>query len=194
MVERRRWRVKPGLEAITGCMFCGKTDELIRRLKRADSVGLQVQVFKPRIDDRFEMNDVASHSGGRFTATPVDTMDDIREKLGDETDVVAIDEAQFFGDDIIGFAEEQANKGMRVIVAGLDTDFRAEPFGPTPQLMAVADRLDKLSAICNVCGNDAHFTQRLIEGKPAHYDEPVIKVGAGELYEARCREHHEVPR
>ncbi len=182
------------IEVITGSMFSGKTDELIRRLRRAAIAKQKVQVFKPAIDVRYAVEKVTSHTGADFAALPVEKSADILPRLDADTTVVGIDEAQFFDDGIIALAQELAGRGLRVIIAGLDMDFRAEPFGPMPTLMAVAEKVDKLQAICMVCGGAASRTQRLVNGKPARYDDPVVIVGAAELYEARCREHHEVPR
>lgn len=182
------------LEVITGSMFCGKTDELIRRLRRATIAKQKVQVFKPAIDIRYAVEKVTSHAGAEFDAVPVENSREILACLEDDITVVAIDEAQFFDDDVVNVACELAEKGLRVIAAGLDTDFRAEPFGPMPALMAKAEEVRKLRAICMVCGEDASRTQRLVNGKPAKYDDPIVIVGADELYEARCRKHHEVPR
>lgn len=182
------------LEVITGSMFCGKTDELIRRLRRATIARQKVQVFKPAIDDRYNAVKVTSHAGSEFDAIPIQSASDILKKLDGDTTVVAIDEAQFFDDEIVDIAEQLANDGLRVIVAGLDTDFRGEPFGPIPTLMSKAEIVDKLHAICMVCGEAASRTQRLVNGEPARYEDPVVIVGASELYEARCRKHHLVPR
>jgi thymidine kinase len=182
------------IEVITGSMFCGKTDELIRRLRRATIARQKVQVFKPVIDDRYAVEKLTSHAGSEYDALPIQYASEIPERLGEATTVVAIDEAQFFDNEIINIAHDMADRGKRVIVAGLDTDFRGEPFGPIPVLMAQAERVDKLHAICMTCGEPASRTQRLIDGEPARYDEPVVVVGAAELYEARCRKHHEVPR
>jgi len=181
------------VEVICGSMFSGKTDELIRRLRRATIARQHVQVFKPSIDMRYATEKVTSHAGSDFAAIPIEKATEIRSKLDQDATVVAIDEAQFFDDEIIEIVEELADKGKRLIVAGLDTDFRGEPFGPMPVLMARAERVDKLQAICMVCGEPACRTQRLVNGKPARYDDPVVIVGAAELYEARCRAHHEVP-
>jgi thymidine kinase len=182
------------IEIITGSMFCGKTDELIRRLRRATIARQKVQVFKPAIDTRYAIEKVKSHAGTEFAAVPIPSAAEIMNHLDPEATVIAIDEAQFFDDEIIVIAQSLAEKGLRVIVAGLDTDFRGEPFGPMPVLMAQAEQVDKLQAICMVCGEPASRTQRLINGYPARYDEPVVVVGAAELYEARCRLHHIVPR
>jgi thymidine kinase len=181
------------IEVVCGSMFSGKTDELIRRLVRATIAKQKVKVFKPALDDRYTLEKVTSHAGAAYDAIPVEKAGDIREKVDSETTVVAVDEAQFFDDEIVEVAQELAARGVRVIVAGLDMDFRGEPFGPMPILMATAEKVDKLHAICMTCGNEASRTQRLVNGNPARYDDPVVIVGASELYEARCREHHEVP-
>jgi thymidine kinase len=181
------------IEVITGSMFCGKTDELIRRLRRATIARQKVQVFKPAIDNRYGLEKVTSHAGSEYAAQPVANARAILQHWEPATTVVGIDEAQFFDSAIIPLARQLASQGVRVIVAGLDTDFRGEPFGPMPELMAEGDVLDKLHAICMVCGGLASRTQRLVDGKPANYHDPVVIVGAAEMYEARCREHHEVP-
>lgn len=182
------------IEVITGSMFSGKTDELIRRLRRATIARQKVQVFKPAIDNRYAGEKVTSHAGSDFDAQPIQCAEDILKNLDESATVVAIDEAQFFDSNLITLTQELADRGLRVIVAGLDTDFRGEPFGPMPVLMAQAEVVDKLHAICMVCGEPATRTQRLVNGRPAHYDDPVVIVGASELYEARCRMHHQVPR
>lgn len=188
-------RHRTGLvEVITGSMFSGKTDELIRRLRRARIARQKVQVFKPALDNRFSEKKVTSHAGSEFDATPINSAADIPPCIDSDTTVVAIDEAQFFDMQIAEVVNDLAERGIRVLVGGLDTDFRGEPFGPIPVLMAQAERVDKVHAICMVCGDEASRTQRLIDGKPAKYDDPVVVVGASELYEARCRLHHEVPR
>lgn len=185
---------KGSVEVICGCMFSGKTDELIRRLRRAVIARQKVQVFKPAIDIRYAVEKVTSHAGNDFKAVPVETSANILQRLDPEATVIGIDEAQFFDDGIIQVVDFLAESGRRVIVAGLDMDFRGEPFGPMPILMAKAEKVDKLQAICMVCGEPASRTQRLVNGQPARYDDPVVIVGAAELYEARCRNHHEVPR
>lgn len=181
------------LEVITGSMFCGKTDELIRRLRRATIARQKVQVFKPAIDNRYAVEKVKSHAGSEYDAIPVESSAQILVQLHSDTTVVAVDEAQFFDFDLIEIVQKLADKGLRVIVAGLDTDFRGEPFGPMPTLMAKAENVDKLHAICMVCGESASRTQRLVNGQPARYHDPVVIVGAAEMYEARCRKHHQVP-
>jgi thymidine kinase len=182
------------LEVITGSMFCGKTEELIRRLRRARIAKQQVQVFKPAVDSRYNHQKVTSHSGIDVDAIPVESSQAILDLLEQNTTVVGIDEVQFFDDDIINVVEKLAEQGVRVIVTGLDMNFRGEPFGCMPHLMARAERVEKLQAICMVCGEEASRTQRLVDGKPAFYDDPIVVVGAQEMYEARCRQHHEVPR
>ncbi len=182
------------IEVITGSMFCGKTEETIRRLRRATIAKQKVQVFKPKIDNRYSEKKVTSHAGLNYDAFPIQGAREILSLIKDDTTVVAIDEAQFFDDEIIMISQTLADKGIRVIIAGLDTDFRGEPFGPMPILMAKAEKVDKLHAICVVCGEEASRTQRLVNGKPANYGDPVVIVGAAELYEARCRKHHEVPK
>lgn len=185
---------KGSVEVICGSMFSGKTDELIRRLRRAVIARQKVQVFKPAIDMRYAVEKVTSHAGSQFDAIPVEKAADIFPRLEKDVTVVAIDEAQFFDKEIVQVVEDLAARNIRVIVGGLDTDFRAEPFGPMPELMARAESVDKLQAICMVCGEPACRTQRLVNGKPAKYHDPIVIVGAAEMYEARCREHHEVPR
>ncbi len=181
------------IEVITGSMFCGKTDELIRRLRRAKIARQKVQVFKPVIDDRYTVEKVKSHAGSEFDALPIDCAAEILKRIEADTTVVGVDEAQFFDAQIDEIVQTLANRGVRVIIAGLDLDFRGEPFGPMPTLMAKAEVVDKLHAICMVCGEAASRTQRLVDGQPARYNDPVVIVGAAELYEARCREHHVVP-
>jgi thymidine kinase len=182
------------VEVIAGPMFSGKTEELIRRLRRAEIAQQKIQVFKPSLDKRYGTEKLASHAGSEFTASPVDRAREILDRVEEGTTVVAIDEAQFFNDEITSVVQALADRGIRVIVAGLDTDFRGEPFGPMPVLMVQAEQVDKIHAICIVCGDGAPRTQRLIDGQPAHFNDPVVIVGASELYEARCRDHHEVPR
>jgi len=173
-------------------MFSGKTEELIRRLRRAKIAKQNVQVFKPAIDDRYHESQVTSHSGMGVDARPVQSSADIVGLLRPETTVVAIDEVQFFDDGIISVCETLAGEGKRVICAGLDTDFRGEPFGPIPELMARAEYVRKLHAICMICSEEASRTQRLLDGEPAAYDDPIVMVGANDVYEARCRQCHEV--
>jgi len=181
------------VEVVCGSMFSGKTEELIRRVRRAQIARQKVQVFKPAIDDRYGVQKITSHNGLHVEAVPVQEADAILDLVALDTTVVAIDEVQFFDWRIAEVVNKLAGRGVRVIVSGLDMDFRGEPFGPMPLLMAEAEQVDKLRAICVVCGQPASRTQRLINGQPASYDDPVILVGASEVYEARCREHHEVP-
>ncbi|MCQ6264926.1 thymidine kinase [Fictibacillus sp. WQ 8-8] len=181
------------VEVICGSMFSGKSEELIRRVRRAKYGKLEVQVFKPLIDNRYSEESVVSHNGTAVIARPVEKSVDILKSVSPDTEVVAIDEIQFFDEDVISVVQELADHGIRVIVAGLDQDFRGEPFGPMPKLMALAESVTKLHAICMVCGSPASRTQRLINGKPASYDDPIILVGASESYEPRCRHCHEVP-
>jgi thymidine kinase len=183
------------VEVICGSMFCGKTEELIRRVRRAIIAKQKVQVFKPDIDDRYYgIQRVTSHNGQNVEAIPVKLPEDIAQHLLPDTTVVAIDEAQFFVSSVVEVVNDMAQRGIRVIVTGLDLDFRGEPFGSMPELMCRAEEVTKLQAICVVCGEPATRTQRLVNGKPARFDDPIIMVGAQEAYEARCREHHEVPR
>jgi thymidine kinase len=181
------------IEVICGSMFCGKTEELIRRVRRAIIAKQKVKVFKPSIDDRFGIQSVTSHSGNQLDAIPVQSSHELLKLANGGTTVVAIDEAQFFDDGIVDVVQELADKhGIRVIVAGLDLDFRAEPFGAMPSLLSIAEDVTKLHAICVVCGENASRTQRLVNGQPAKYNDPIVMIGAQESYEARCREHHEV--
>lgn len=186
--------VSGSIEVICGSMFCGKTEELIRRLRRAVIARRKVQVFKPSIDMRYNSERVTSHAGNDFEAIPIEKASEIYANLRDETEVVGIDEAQFLGTEIVDVVKTLAEKKIRVIIAGLDQDFRGEPFGSMPILLSIAEKVDKLQAICMVCGEPASRTQRMVNGRPAHYHDPVVIVGASELYEARCRKHHEVPR
>jgi thymidine kinase len=181
------------VEVICGSMFSGKTEELIRRARRAVIAKQQVQVFKPDVDTRYSIQRVTSHNGQAFEAVPVPNAQAIMEQLDRATTVVAIDEAQFFDAGIEQITEQLARRGIRVIIAGLDMDFRGEPFGPMPALLCCADEVQKLHAICMICGENASRTQRLVNGEPARYDDPIILVGASETYEARCRDHHAVP-
>lgn len=181
------------IELICGSMFSGKTEELIRRLRRAEYARQKVQVFKPSLDRRYEKTMVSSHAGTKFEAQVVDLATEIADLVEDDTEVIGIDEVQFFGWEIAELCNELANEGKRVILAGLDMDFRGEPFGPMPVLMAQAESVDKLQAICVVCGSSASRTQRLVDGDPAPYNAPVILVGAQEVYEARCRKCHDIP-
>lgn len=183
------------MEVIAGSMFSGKTEELLRRVRRATIARKRVQVFKSHLDDRYAgLWAVSSHDRRTFDATPVDSSSQILLRLDPMAQVIAIDEVQFLDAGIVNVVSGLANRGRRVIMAGIDTDFRGEPFGPMPQLMAISEVVDKLHAICVLCGSPASRTQRLLEGKPASYDSPTIMVGASDSYEARCRACHQVPR
>ncbi|HEY2825799.1 MAG TPA: thymidine kinase [Gemmatimonadales bacterium] len=183
------------IAVITGVMFSGKSEELIRRVRRAVLARRCVQVFKSHLDDRFSgVYEITTHDGRAVEAHPVDAAGEIMRQVRPETDVVAIDEAQFLDDRLVAVATELAGRGVQVLLAGTETDFRGEPFGPMPDLLAIAEEVQKLHAICVVCGAEASRNQRLINGKPARYDSPTILVGGSERYEARCRRCHEVPR
>jgi thymidine kinase len=178
------------IEIVCGSMFSGKSEELIRRVKRAEIARLNVKVFKPSIDKRYSAKEVVSHSGFVFEAVLITEPEEIYGFIDNNTNVVAIDEVQFFSEDVIGVCQKLADSGKRVIVAGLDQDFRGNPFGPVPHLLALAEKVDKLNAICVVCGKPACRSQRIIDGNPAAADSPTILVGAAESYEARCRRCH----
>ncbi|HXV86023.1 MAG TPA: thymidine kinase [Gemmatimonadales bacterium] len=182
------------IEVIAGVMFSGKSEELIRRVKRAIIARRTVQVFKSHLDDRYGVYAVSTHDGIAVDAEPVNSALDIARLARPASGVVAIDEAQFLDAGIVDVATDLAARGVRVILAGTDTDFRGAPFGPMPALLAVAEVVDKLHAICVSCGEPACRNQRLLDGRPAPYDSPVIMVGGREAYEARCRRCHEVPR
>ena len=178
------------IEVVCGPMFSGKSEEMIRRLRRAEIAGQRVVIFKPRIDDRYDASDVVSHAGIRMRAVPVGCVAEIVE-LARGHEVVGIDEVQFFEHEIVGAALALAAGGARVVAAGLDQDFRRLPFGPMPELLAHAEFVDKLQAVCHRCGGPATTTQRLVDGQPAPYSGATIVVGANEQYEARCRDCHE---
>lgn len=182
------------IEVIAGCMFSGKSEELIRRLKRAQIARQKVIALKSSLDDRYGLETITSHSGicleSAIAASPSDVLRIVEER---QVEVVGIDEVQFFDPGIIDVAEYLAGKGVRVILAGLDQDFRGEPFRPMPELLSLAEEVTKLTAVCMVCGRPATRTQRIVNGRPARYDDPVVMIGAAESYEARCREHHVVP-
>jgi thymidine kinase len=183
------------IEVIAGVMFSGKSEELIRRVRRAIIARKRVQVFKSHLDGRYAgIYAISSHDGRSVEAVPVDSSSQIAQCLDPMAQVVAVDEAQFLDRSIVDLVTSLAARGRRVILAGTDTDFRGEPFGPMPELMAVAEVVDKLHAICVLCGAPASRNQRLVEGRPARYDSPVIQVGGRESYEARCRACHQVPR
>ena len=183
------------IEVIAGVMFSGKSEELLRRVRRAMIARKRVQLFKSHLDTRYAgLFHVSSHDGRSMEAIPVDSSAQIAQRVDPAAHVIAIDEAQFLDAGVVALATSLAERGRRVILAGTDTDFRGEPFGPMPQLLAVAELVDKLHAICVLCGAPASRNQRLIDGRPAPYDSPVIMVGAADSYEARCRACHQVPR
>lgn len=186
--------VKEGwIEVIAGSMYAGKTEELLRRIRRIEYAKKDVVVFKPCIDNRYSNDEVVSHNNSRVKSVNISEASEIYKHLeGELPFAIAIDEVQFLDKEVINVCEHFANKGVRVIAAGLDKDFRGEPFGVMPELLARAEYVTKLSAICQVCGAPATRTQRLINGVPARYDDPIILVGAKEQYEARCRHCHVV--
>lgn len=174
------------IEVIAGCMFSGKTEELIRRLRRAKIAKLDVMIFKPKIDNRYSTVNIVSHSDQSLPSTVVESTQEILD-LSKNSQVVGIDEAQFFSEDLSSVCNQLANQGKRVIVAGLDQDYRGVPFEPIPHLLAVAEYITKTLAICVVCGNPADKTQRTIKTKDR------VVVGASDSYEARCRKCHYIP-
>jgi thymidine kinase len=180
------------IEVICGSMFSGKSEELIRRVHRVQIAKKKVQVFKPTIDTRYSIQYIYSHNGTKIEAINISNSKELLEKTEPDTEVVAIDEAQFYDKGIVTICQKLADQGRRVMVAGLDQDFRGEPFGPIPELLAVAEYIDKLQAICMICGSPASRTQRLVNGRPAKYSDPIILIGAKETYEARCRKCHVV--
>lgn len=181
------------IEVICGSMFAGKTEELIRRITRIRLAKKEVVVFKPVIDDRYAKVEVVSHSQRKVKSIPINNSSEIFPNLTSLPYAVAIDEAQFFDEGLINVIEKLANMGVRVIVAGLDLDFRGEPFGIMPFILSRAEYVTKLHAICQVCGEPATRTQRLIDNKPAFYEDQIILVSAQDKYEARCRHCHQVP-
>jgi len=187
---------RPGwIEVIAGVMFSGKSEELIRRVRRAVIARKRVQVFKSHLDARYAgLYSVSTHDGGTVEAEPVDCSEEIMSRWRPETEVLAVDEVQFLDDGIVAVANTLADRGVRVVLAGIDMDFRGLPFGPVPTLLAVAEVVDKLQAICVVCGDPASRNQRLVNGQPALWDSPTIMVGGRETYDARCRHCHRVPR
>ncbi|MFN8218615.1 MAG: thymidine kinase [Fimbriimonadales bacterium] len=187
-------RAKQGgqITVVCGSMFAGKSEELIRLARRALYARKKVQVFKPSIDRRYDETMVVTHMGVKHEAVPVANVADLESKIEPDTQVVCVEEVQFFDNSVVDLAVDLADNGREVILAGLDQDFRREPFGPMPSLMAVADQVIKLRAICMKCGAPASHTYRVIDGKPAHRDDPVILIGATESYEARCRDCFEL--
>jgi len=183
------------IEVVTGSMFSGKTEELLRRLRRAEIAGQSVAVFTPAVDDRYGETVVGSHAGREWAATTVDGEGDGPWAALDHLDgeaVVAFDEANFFGEALVDVVTRLADDGRRVVVSGLDRTYRGEPFEPVPALLAHADFVDKLRAVCVECSEPATMTQRLVDGEPAHVDDPTVVVGGEESYEARCRACHEL--
>jgi len=181
------------IEVVCGPMFAGKTEELIRRIKRLDFAKKKYLVFKPKIDNRYGDNVISSHNKNTKKAINVEKSTDILKHVTDEYDVIIIDEAQFFDDKIVAVVDKLADDGFRVIVGGLDRNFRGEPFGPMPQLLAIAEVVTKLTAICQISGKPATRTQRIINGKEAKYDDPIVLIDAEESYEPRSRNKHKVP-
>ncbi|MGD8496136.1 MAG: thymidine kinase [Gemmatimonadales bacterium] len=182
------------IEVITGVMFSGKSEELLRRVRRALIARRNVQVFKSHLDDRYSgIQAISSHDGRVVEAHPVNEASQVASQIEPDTEVVAIDEVQFLDDAIVDVCNDLADRGLRVIVSGTDMDFRGRPFGPIGPLLAIAEEIDKLHAICVKCGELATRNQRLIDGKPAPAEGPTIQVGGAESYEARCRRCHEVP-
>ncbi len=175
------------ITVVCGSMFAGKSEELIRLARRALYAKKKVQVFKPVIDSRYHETMVVTHMGVTHEAAPVRSVAEMRGKIDPDTQVICVEEAQFFDDSLADLCVELADKGKHVVCAGLDQDFRRKPFGPMPLLLTIADEVIKLRAICAVCGNLASHTYRMIDGKPAHIDDPIVLVGATESYEARCR-------
>ena len=180
------------IEVICGCMFAGKTEELIRRIDVLSYARKNILVFKPKIDDRYSTTEIASHAGSKVPCIVISEAKEILNHVNYDTDVVAIDEVQFFDEDVVDICEYLADSGLRVMVAGLDKDFRGEPFGVLPDLLTRAEFVTKLTAVCAKCGAPATRTQRIINGKPASFNDPIVLVGAKEAYEPRCRHCHEI--
>ena len=192
MVENRKFG---WIECICGSMFSGKSEELLRRIKRGVIAKQKVLLFKPSIDNRYDENRVSTHNGNSYDSISIEKSSDILNFVKDtKYDIIGIDEIQFFDNDIVKIINKLADDGIRVIVAGLDMDFKAEPFHPMPEIMAISEMVTKLHAVCNKCGKEASRSQRLINGKPAKYDDPIVVIGASESYEARCRHCHEIER
>lgn len=182
------------IEVVCGPMFAGKTEELIRRIKRLEYANQVVLVFKPEVDNRYQAKDeIVSHDLSKKPSIIINSSKDIMAHIHEGVNAVVIDETQFFDEGIVEIVERLADRGIRVICGGLDRDFRGEPFGPMPKILALAEFVTKLTAICVKSGEPATRTQRLINGKPAHYNDPTILVGASESYEPRSRNYHEVP-
>jgi thymidine kinase len=178
------------LEVVCGPMFSGKSEELIRRLRRAEIAGLRALIVKPAIDDRYDVGHVVSHGGSKMRAVTASTSADVR-RLAWEYEAVGVDEVQFFDDGIVGTITDLVDRGARIVAAGLAQDFRGLPFGSMPTLLALADYVDKLEAVCHRCGGPATLTQRLVDGKPAPFSGETVQIGALDSYEARCRACYE---
>ncbi|WP_314989056.1 thymidine kinase [uncultured Gemella sp.] len=192
MIENRKFG---WIECICGSMFSGKSEELLRRIKRGVIAKQKVLLFKPSIDNRYKENMVSTHNGNSYESVNIDKAEQIYDYIIDKKyDIIGIDEVQFFDEKIVEVINKLADDGIRVIVAGLDMDFKAEPFHPMPEIMAVSEMVTKLHAVCNKCGKEASRSQRLIDGEPARYDDPIVVIGASESYEARCRHCHEIKR
>ncbi|MEZ0327515.1 MAG: thymidine kinase [Fimbriimonas sp.] len=186
---------QPGkIIVITGSMFAGKSEELIRLARRSLYARKRVQVFKPVLDDRYDQTMVVTHMGVKHEALPVANVAELEKRIDKETDVILIEEAQFFDESIVQLAENLADEGKEIVLAGLDQDFRRQPFGPMPRLLAIADEVVKLRAICMKCGAPASHTYRMIDGKPASWNDPIVLIGATESYEARCRRCYQIKR
>lgn len=182
------------IEVVSGVMFSGKSEELLRRVRRAVYAKKKVQVFKSHLDERYGgLQVVSTHDGGRIESEPVSTSLELMERISPDSEVIAIDEVQFLDAGVVDVVNSLADRGVRVIVAGTDMDFRGLPFGPIAHLLAIAERIDKLQAICVICGELATRNQRLINGEPAPAEGPTIHIGGMESYEARCRACHVVP-
>lgn len=182
------------IEVVCGPMFAGKTEELLRRIKRLEFAKKSYIVFKPSVDNRHSVTEIVSHNNNRHQTYSIDNSKIILNYVNNSIDAIIIDEAQFFDNGIIDVVEQVANMGIRVIVGGLDLTFKGEPFGPMPQLLALAEVVTKLTAICVISGEPATRTQRLIDGKPAKYSDPIVLIGAEESYEPRARKYHDVPK
>jgi thymidine kinase len=183
------------IEVVTGVMFSGKSEELIRRVRRALIARKRVQLFKSALDDRYAgLDRISSHDGAGVDAVPIRSGLELARLAHPATQVFGIDEVQFLDDGVVEVVSMLADRGARVVLAGTDMDFRGEPFGPIPRLLTLAETVDKLHAICVVCGGAATRNQRLVDGEPAPYEAPTIQVGGAESYEARCRRCHQVPR
>jgi len=195
-MEEQDKKNKGKLEVVCGPMFSGKSEELMRRLRRAKIARQNVIIFKPKIDTRYIAGNIVSHDGNKLDAFPIEELSDILEMATyNKATVIGIDEAQFFTQSIINIICTLIEQGKRVVVAGLDLDYRGVPFGPMPTLLAIADTITKLQAICNICGIDAHFTQRIVDSKPAPFDDKlIIKIGGQESYQARCRSCHVIDK